>query len=130
MLGGNRDSCLGDLQRQSVFPAKLIQSGGIKKSVSETVWLGQVAGQEQSLLDSIQSLIRSAEKPQRPRGIDLRCNSGVLRVTQGIVATRIRIVESERSLKVIHGRSKFTEMDERDFHREFGVRQPFCHAQK
>src|SRR6516162_7070018 len=119
MLAGNGDSFVGELQRQSVFPAKLMESGRIKENVSETVRLGQIPGQGQSFLDSIQSLIRSAEEPQSPGGIDLRCNSGVLRVTQGIVAPRLGIIERERSLKVIHGRSKFTEMDERDFHREF-----------
>src|SRR5262245_14433192 len=111
MFAGNGDSCVGELQRQAVFPAELIEGGRIKKSVSETVRLGQVAGQGQSFLDSIQSLIRTAEEPERPGGIDLRCNSGVLRVTQSIVPPRLRMIERERSFKVIHGRSKFTEMD-------------------
>src|SRR5213075_3036248 len=97
MLAGNGDSCVRQFQRQSFFSAKVIERGRIKESVSETMRLSQAAGQGQSFLDAIQSLIRASEEPERPGGVDLRCNSGVLRVTRGVVAPPLRIIERERS---------------------------------
>src|ERR1700759_5542034 len=93
-------------------------------------------GQGQCFGNSIQRLIRLAEKPQAPRGKARHRDPRILRIENSVIEMSFRVVEQKGFLKVFNGQSELATMHESDFqrpvtsHREPRVREALCQAQK
>src|SRR5215211_6495364 len=123
------DDGLGKMLGHAIIATKLMKNAGEQLRVCESLRLRQLTREHEALFHSLQSLIRTAEKPERPRSKTRHRDAGIQCIQKRIIAMERRVVECECCLVVVQGQLKITKVRIGNFqrpmptHRQSRIRQ-------